>query len=41
MSIKQGLRYDDPASAREIPTFIAFHKLNINEIREPIESFSE
>lgn len=39
MSVKQGLRYDSPQSAAEIPAFIAFHKLNIDEIRDPIESF--
>lgn len=41
MSIKQGVKYDDPASARDIPTFIEFHRLNVHEILDPIESFSE
>ncbi|KAF8525860.1 phosphatidylserine decarboxylase-domain-containing protein [Hysterangium stoloniferum] len=39
MSIKQGLKFDSPDSAREIPTFIEFHKLNVDEIRDPISSF--
>ena len=40
LSIKQGLKYDSPESARDIPTFIAFHKLNVDEIRDPLDSFS-
>ncbi|KAF8518218.1 phosphatidylserine decarboxylase-domain-containing protein [Gautieria morchelliformis] len=39
MSIKQGMKYDSPESAREIPAFIEFHKLNVDEIRDPIDSF--
>jgi phosphatidylserine decarboxylase len=39
LSIKQGLKYDSPASALDIPTFIAFHNLDINEILDPIHSF--
>jgi len=39
MSIKQGIKYDSPESAREIPAFIAFHKLNMDEIRKPLDSF--
>ena len=41
MSIKQGLKYDSPESAREISAFIAFHKLNVDEIHDPPNSFSE
>jgi hypothetical protein len=40
MSIKQGQKYDSPESAREIPTFIAFHNLDVNEIKDPMDSFS-
>lgn len=40
MSIKQGLKYDSPESAREIPAFIEFHQLKIDEIRDPLDSFS-
>ena len=40
MSIKQGLKYDSPESARDIPQFIAFHNLNVDEIRDPLDSFS-
>ncbi|PCH39320.1 hypothetical protein WOLCODRAFT_110643 [Wolfiporia cocos MD-104 SS10] len=39
MSIKQGLKYDSPESKRDIPSFIAFHNLNVDEILEPLESF--
>lgn len=40
MSIKQGIKYDSPESARDIPTFIEFHKLNVDEILDPVDSFS-
>lgn len=39
MSVKQGKKYDSPSSAREIPGFITFHNLNVNEIRDPLDSF--
>ena len=39
MSVKQGVKFDSPSSAREIPTFIAFHNLNTDEIRDPLDSF--
>lgn len=39
MSVKQGKKYDSPSSAREIPSFIAFHKLNLDEVADPLESF--
>ncbi len=39
MSVKQGVKFDSPASAREIPTFIAFHNLNTDEIRDPLDSY--
>jgi phosphatidylserine decarboxylase len=39
MSIKQGVKYNSPESAREIPSFIAFHNLDVNEIRDPLPSF--
>ena len=41
MSIKQGIKYDSAESAREIPSFIEFPKLNMNEVRDPVDSFSE
>ena len=40
LSIKQGIKYDDPVSARDIPAFIEFHKLNVDEILNPLDSFS-
>ncbi|TFY51364.1 hypothetical protein EVJ58_g10610 [Rhodofomes roseus] len=39
MSIKQGLKYDSPESARDIPSFIAFHNLKVDEILDPLDSF--
>lgn len=39
LSIKQGKKYDDPASAAEIPGFIAFHQLDMSEVLLPIEEF--
>lgn len=39
LSIKQGIRYDSPQSAADIPGFIAFHRLNTDEIRDPLDSF--
>ncbi|ORX34011.1 phosphatidylserine decarboxylase [Kockovaella imperatae] len=39
LSVKQGLKYDSPSSAVDIPTFIAFHGLDINEILDPLDSF--
>ncbi|KAG8975295.1 hypothetical protein FRB90_009564, partial [Tulasnella sp. 427] len=39
MSVKQGIKFDSPDSAREILPFIAFHNLDINEIRDPLDSF--
>jgi hypothetical protein len=32
LTAKQGLKYDDPASAKDIPKFVQFHKLNMDEI---------
>lgn len=39
LSFKQGRKYDDPASAREIQGFINFHQLDISEVLKPIEQF--
>ncbi|KAJ7070019.1 phosphatidylserine decarboxylase-domain-containing protein [Mycena amicta] len=39
LSIKQGIKYDSALSARDIPAFIEFHKLKVDEIRDPIDSF--
>lgn len=40
MTTKQGMKYDSPDSTRDIQPFIDFHKLNVDEILEPLESFS-
>ncbi|KAJ7679386.1 phosphatidylserine decarboxylase-domain-containing protein [Mycena polygramma] len=39
LSIKQGIKYDSPESARDIPTFIEFHGLKVDEIQDPLDSF--
>jgi hypothetical protein len=40
MSVKQGLKYDDPASAKEILPFVAFHRLNVEEMLHSPASYS-
>lgn len=39
LSIKQGRKYDDPASASQIQDFINFHQLDMSEVLLPIEQF--
>ncbi|KAF2632974.1 hypothetical protein BU25DRAFT_406248 [Macroventuria anomochaeta] len=39
LSFKQGKKYDDPASAKEIEPFIAFHQLDMSEVLLPISQF--
>ncbi|KAJ0107160.1 hypothetical protein J7T55_014690 [Diaporthe amygdali] len=39
LSIKQGKKYDDPASKAEIEGFIEFHKLDMSEVLLPVEEF--
>ena len=39
LSFKQGKNFDDPASVRDIKPFIDFHKLDVNEILDPLNSF--
>ncbi|SPQ22080.1 52e609c5-0146-48e8-b2d6-0625e77bde05 [Thermothielavioides terrestris] len=39
LSIKQGKKYDDPASKAEIPKFIAFHGLDMSEVLLPLDEF--
>ncbi|GAA6012986.1 hypothetical protein JCM11491_000929 [Sporobolomyces phaffii] len=36
---KQGLKYDSPASKRDIAPFIEFHNLNLDEVLNPLPSF--
>ncbi|KAG8812553.1 hypothetical protein FRC17_001975 [Serendipita sp. 399] len=40
MSIKEGIKFNSPESAKGIAAFIEFHNLNVNEILEPIDSFA-
>lgn len=39
LSIKQGIKYDDPATRSEIQKFIAFHQLDMSEVLLPIDQF--
>jgi phosphatidylserine decarboxylase len=39
LSIKQGVKYDDPASKAEIQKFINFHQLDMSEVLLPVEQF--
>lgn len=39
MSIKQGKKYDDPASASQIRDFINFHMLDMSEVLLPVDEF--
>lgn len=39
MSVKQGKKFDNPASARDIKGFIAFHQLDMSEVLRPLEDF--
>lgn len=40
LSMKQGVKCDAPESAKDIPVFIEFHRLKIDEILDPLDSFS-
>lgn len=40
LSVKQGIKYDDPESANDIPAFIQFHNLNTGDILDPLDTFS-
>ncbi|KAJ5360943.1 Phosphatidylserine decarboxylase-related protein [Penicillium concentricum] len=39
LSVKQGRKYDDPASASQITDFINFHQLDMSEVLLPLEDF--
>ncbi|KAJ5155082.1 Phosphatidylserine decarboxylase-related protein [Penicillium coprophilum] len=39
LSVKQGRKYDDPASASQIKDFINFHQLDMSEVLLPLENF--
>jgi phosphatidylserine decarboxylase len=39
LSIKQGKKYDDPASASQIRDFINFHQLDMSEVLLPLDQF--
>ncbi|KAJ5768210.1 hypothetical protein N7533_000793 [Penicillium manginii] len=39
LSVKQGRKYDDPASVSQIKDFINFHQLDMSEVLQPLEKF--
>lgn len=39
MSIKQGVKFDDPVSKEQIEKFIEFHGLDMSEVLLPLEEF--
>lgn len=39
LSIKQGRKFDSPDSVQSILPFIKFHKLNMEDVLEPLENF--
>jgi phosphatidylserine decarboxylase len=39
LSVKQGLKYDDPASKSDIPKFISFHRLDMSEVLLSTDQF--
>jgi phosphatidylserine decarboxylase len=39
MSEKQGRKYNDPASVKDIPGFVHLHNLNLDEVSKPLNEF--
>lgn len=39
VTLKQGRKFDDPTSVRNIPEFIRFHDIHMDEVLEPLENF--
>lgn len=39
LSLKQGKKYDDPSSARDIQSFVDFHQLDVSEVLRPMDQF--
>ncbi|KAI1773405.1 phosphatidylserine decarboxylase-domain-containing protein [Hypoxylon cercidicola] len=39
LSVKQGKKYDDPASKSQILPFVQFHQLDMSEVLLPVEDF--
>ncbi|MBW0462011.1 hypothetical protein O181_001726 [Austropuccinia psidii MF-1] len=39
LTIKQGIKYNSPESIKEIGPFIAFHRLDLAEVKLPLEEF--
>ena len=39
LSVKQGKKYDDPASVSQIESFVNFHRLDMGEVLKPMTEF--
>ncbi|KAL8995967.1 MAG: hypothetical protein Q9169_004414 [Polycauliona sp. 2 TL-2023] len=39
LSLKQGRKYDDPNSTRDIQSFVNFHQLDMSEVLKPVDQF--
>jgi len=39
MSVKEGLKFDNPDSAKGIATFVAFYNLNVDEMLLPLDQY--
>jgi len=39
MSVKEGIKFNSPESAKGIRAFVEFHNLKVDEILEPLDSF--
>jgi phosphatidylserine decarboxylase len=39
LTVKQGKKFDDPSSVKYIKRFIKYHKISVDEILEPLDSF--
>jgi len=39
MSVKEGLKFDNPDSAKGISAFVEFHNLNVNEMLLPLDQY--
>jgi phosphatidylserine decarboxylase len=40
LSIRQGIKFDDPASKKLIPEFVKYHEIPMHEVQRPIEEFA-
>jgi phosphatidylserine decarboxylase len=40
LSIRQGIKFDAPQSAKHIPEFVRYHRLNTDDILKPLQEFA-